>query len=269
MIQSSFLDKMRELTLVRNQQKQDLLPLEKLKTLALRAQRTPFLFEKVFRGNNSPKIIAEIKKSSPSQGELNFEIVPTVLAGEYHHAGATAISVLTEPSYFGGSVDDLKRIRELHPELVLLQKDFVIDPYQIYEAKVLGADAVLLIVAMLGEEQTMEFKELATSLGLSCLVEVHNLEELKIALKVDAKIIGINNRNLHTLKISLDVSRELAALIPKGVIAITESGINVSGEINELHRLGFEGFLIGSSLMKTSSPSKQLSLLIEGIANES
>lgn len=269
MNESSFLSKMRELTLIRNQKKQETLPLKNLKILTLNNQRPPFLFEKAFKKNHSPKIIAEIKKSSPSQGDLNLEIIPTVLAGEYHQAGAVAISVLTEPSYFGGSTDDLKKIRKLHPDLILLQKDFVIDPYQIYEAKLLGADAVLLIVAMLGEEQTRTFKEIATSLGLSCLVEVHNLEELNIALKVDAKIIGINNRNLHTLKISLDVSRELAALIPKSVIAITESGIHDSSEINELHQLGFEGFLIGSSLMRTPSPGKQLGLLLEGIASES
>ena len=265
----SFLDKMRELTLVRNQKKQELMPLEKLKLLALNNQRVPFLFEKAFNGNNLPKIIAEIKKSSPSQGNLNLVIVPTVLAGEYHQSGALAISVLTEPSYFGGSIDDLKNIREIHPDLILLQKDFVIDPYQIYEAKLLGADAVLLIVAMLGEERTKSYQELATSLGLSCLVEVHNLDELNIAINVNAKIIGINNRNLHTLKISLNVSRELAALIPDDVIAITESGIQDAREINELHQLGFEGFLIGSSLMRTSSPGKQLSLLMEGILSES
>lgn len=269
MNQSSFLNEMRELTFIRNQEKKDLLSLENLKVLALKNQRPSFLLEKVFQKNNSPKIIAEIKKSSPSQGDLNLEIIPPVLAGEYGLAGAAAISVLTEPSYFGGSIDDLKNIREVHPGLVLLQKDFVIDPYQIYEAKLLGADAILLIVAMLGEEKTREFKELATSLGLSCLVEVHNLEELNIALKVDAKIIGINNRNLHTLKISLDVSRELAALIPKSVIAISESGIKDSGEINELHKLGFDGFLIGSSLMKAPSPGKQLGLLLEGISSES
>lgn len=269
MNQSSFLNKMREMALIRNQEKQAILPLEKLKILALNNQRPHFLFEKALRKNLSPKIIAEIKKSSPSQGDLNLAIMPTVLAGEYHLAGAAAISVLTEPSYFGGSINDLRDIRALYPDLVLLQKDFVIDPYQIYEAKLLGADAVLLIVAMLGEEQTREYKELATSLGLTSLVEVHNLEELNIALKVDAKIIGINNRNLHTLKISLDVSRELAALIPESVIAISESGIEDPGEINELHKLGFQGFLIGSSLMKTSSPGKQLGLLLEGISSES
>lgn len=269
MSQSSFLNKMRELTLIRNQAKQEMVPYEKLKVLAVKNQRTPFLFEKALKKNNSPKIIAEIKKSSPSQGDLNLVIVPSVLAGEYHQAGAVAISVLTEPSYFGGSTNDLKKIRELYPDLILLQKDFIIDPYQIYEAKLLGADAVLLIVAMLGEEQTFAFRELATSLGLSCLIEVHNLEELNVALLVKASIIGINNRNLHSLKISLDVSRELASLIPDDVVAITESGIQDAQEINELHQLGFTGFLIGSSLMKASSPGNQLGLLMEGLVSES
>ena len=269
MKETSFLDTIHELTLKRIQKKQESLPFESLKLMALENKRPQFKFENAFAINAFPKIIAEIKKSSPSQGELNSEIDPTVLAGEYGHAGASAISVLTEPSYFGGSTDDLRNIRRLHPDLILLQKDFIIDPYQIYEAKLLGADAILLIVAMLGEEKTKDYQDLATFLGLSCLVEVHNLEELKIALKIEAKIIWINNRNLHSLKISLDVSRELVKLIPENVIAICESGIQSAQEIKELHQLGFDAFLIGSSFMRSSSPAKALGVMMKRILSES
>jgi indole-3-glycerol phosphate synthase len=146
---------------------------------------------------------------------------------------------------------------------VILQKDFIIDMYQIYQARLLGADVVLLIVALLGEEKTKSFLNLATSLSMECIVEVHNQKELEIALAIKAEIIGINNRNLHTLEISLDVSRELIAQVPEETFIISESGISDANQIQELESLGFDAFLVGSSLMKTQNPATALKELLE------
>lgn len=228
-----------------------------------------FYFEGVFSGERRPQIIAEIKMVSPSQGALNLAIRPELLAPKYAQAGATAISVLTESDHFGGSLEDLISARKSVPGFPVLQKDFIVDSYQIYEASHLGADAVLLIMAMIGEDKAREFFELASSMGLSCMVEVHSLEEIKAAVSMGARLIGINNRDLHTLKISLDVSRELISHVPDGCIAISESGITSSAEIKELLDLGFDGFLIGSSFMKTASPDVALSELIQGVLRES
>lgn len=262
---SSFLDQVETTTKQDLVQKKEMLSLKDLIQLSLKTVREPYIFEKTLRQGFGPKIIAEVKKKSPSQGDLNSQIDPVALAHDYVSAGASAISVLTESHYFGGSMNDLKRIRNKYPHIILLQKDFVIDPYQIYEAKLLGADAILLIVALLGEKKLVEFHDLASSLGLSCLVEAHTELEVNLALEAGATIIGVNNRDLHRLTISLDVSRRISNLIPNNLVKISESGINSAEEINELAALGYQGFLIGSSFMRTSNPSEQLEYLLKGV----
>jgi indole-3-glycerol phosphate synthase len=184
------------------------------------------------------------------------------IAGGYLQGGASALSILTEEDHFNGSLKYLQAIRARFPESFLLMKDFVIDEYQLAEAVVFGADCVLLIVALLDETKLKELYSRAVSFGLSVLVEVHDEAEMKVALELKAPMIGINNRNLKTLKISLDTSRNLARLAPKATVLICESGIEKASEISEMQQLGFSGFLIGTSLMKTSDPGKALSQLL-------
>ncbi|MDH4468973.1 MAG: anthranilate phosphoribosyltransferase [Bacteriovoracaceae bacterium] len=262
-INSSFLLEMQKLTKMRIADRKRLLPLSDLKEKVNLGKRIPHDFENIFHHHYS--VIAEVKKSSPSLGDINVSVDPIHLAEEYQTQGAVAVSLLTEPNYFSGDINDLLKLRMKNESIVILQKDFIIDEYQIFEAYLFGADAILLIVAMLGEEKTGEFYEIAQRLSLSVLVEVHNQEELEIALKVGAKIIGINNRNLHTLEISLSTSKTLASLVSSDVILISESGIETRQEMEELLQYGFKGFLIGSSLMKNSSPALALKHMLEEI----
>lgn len=263
MCELSFLSKIRVSTEFRNAQKKEKVSFEKLRAISEKQLKRDIIFEQSFRSTSGPKIIAEIKKKSPSQGTLAERIDPSLLAKDYIDAGASAISVLTEPSSFGGSIEDIIKVRSSNPLIPILQKDFIIDPYQIYEASIIGATAILLIVALIGEDKLKSFSELATSLGLSVLVEVHTLEELEIALKINSKIVGINNRDLHSLTISLDISRKLIELIPEDVVAISESGISSVEEIRELYSLGFDAFLIGSSFMRTPAPAKELNSFMQ------
>lgn len=262
---STFLDSIGVSTKQRNESKQESLSLEKLKQRATLINREPAVLERVLSKGGTGKVIAEIKRKSPSQGTLKEGFDVGLLARAYQAAGASAISILTEPTSFGGSLEDLKAVRNSSPELVLLQKDFIIDEYQIYEALLTGADAILLIVALLGEEKTISFQKLAQSIGLSCLVEVHTAEELQIAVRTGAKIIGVNNRDLHSLKVSLDVSKKLISQIPDHIIAVSESGINTALEMKELKSMGFDAFLIGSSFMRTSNPGQQLAQLMSEV----
>lgn len=203
-------------------------------------------------------IIAEIKRASPSKGVINDKIDVAEVAQNYETGGACAISVLTEEDRFKGSLADLKTAREA-VNLPILRKDFIFDEFQIYEAAEAGADVILLIVAMLDEETLIKLYDLAEKdLGLDVLVEVHTLEELERVKKMNAKIIGINNRDLHSFKVSLDVSRELIKHAPKDVLLITESGITTKDEILELRELGFAGFLIGETLMRSGNIAEDL-----------
>ncbi len=208
-------------------------------------------------------VISEVKRASPSQKDIARDADPLQVAREYVNAGAFALSVLTEQDYFHGDPKFLADIRKQHPEARLLMKDFMLEPYQIWEAKVLGADMILLIVALLGKEKTRELHEMAKALGMTSLVEVHDADELKIAVDIPDCLIGINNRNLKTLEIDLNTTRVLVPLIPKDRLFITESGLSRGEEVREFHRLGCCGFLIGSSLMKTGKPGEALRQLIE------
>lgn len=206
-------------------------------------------------------IIAEIKRASPSKGVINDKIDVAETARNYQIGGACAISVLTEEDKFKGSLEDLKTARNA-VDLPILRKDFIFDEFQVYEAAEAGADVILLIAAMLDDASLARLYDLAEKdLGLDALVEVHTLEELERTKKLDAKIIGVNNRNLHSFKVSLDVSRELIKHAPKDALLITESGISTKDEISELKNLGFAGFLIGETLMRSGDIVEDLKFL--------
>jgi len=194
-------------------------------------------------------IIAEFKRASPSKGLINDGLDPAEQAKKYETAGAAAISVLTEEEHFRGSAGDLKQVAE-SVGVPVLRKDFIFDPYQVHQARIIGADAVLLIVSMLKDSEIASLLDCADSLGLDALVEVHNRIELNRAAALGAKLIGVNNRDLHTFRVSIDTSRQLIAHRPEGALMITESGIDSVESIEELGDLGFDGFLIGEALMR-------------------
>ncbi len=203
-------------------------------------------------------IIAEIKRASPSKGIINDQIDVAEMAREYSDGGAAAISVLTEQVYFKGSLEDLVAVRDA-VDLPILRKDFIVDEFQVFESAAAGADAMLLIVAALEEPQLSELYDLITDdLEMDAIVEVHTLFELETAARIGAKIVGVNNRNLQTLEVSLDFSRELIPFRPPGSLMIAESGISTIDEINELKSLGYDGFLIGETLMKTGDAAALL-----------
>jgi indole-3-glycerol phosphate synthase len=206
-------------------------------------------------------VIAEIKKASPSAGLLRPDYQPAAIARVYEAAGAVAISVLTEPRHFQGSDQHLRDVRAA-VKLPVLRKDFVCDPYQIHEAAALGADVVLLIVAALDVRRLKTLYDVAVGYGLDVLVESHTADELRRALELEKAIIGVNSRNLKTLKTDLAVARELATLIPRDRLAIAESGIKTRADIEELERLGYRGFLIGESLLSAGDPATKLAGLV-------
>lgn len=224
------------------------------------AERNPYLLRKVLQDHNKINIIAEIKRASPSKGIINDQIDVAETARNYETGGACAISVLTEEDRFKGSLEDLETARAA-VQIPVLRKDFVFDEFQIREAKDSGADVILLIVAMLDDENLKKLYEFADDLGLDVLVEVHTLEELERAKKLGAKIIGVNNRDLHSFKVSLDVSRELIKHAPKDALLICESGLSTKEEILEMKNLGFSGFLIGETLMRSGKVTEELKKL--------
>lgn len=207
-------------------------------------------------------VIAEIKRASPSKGVINDKIDVAEVALNYENGGACAISVLTEEDRFKGSLDDLKAARAA-VSLPLLRKDFMLDEFQFFEAASAGADVVLLIAAMLDDAELAGFLALAEDeLGLDALVEVHTLEELERVKKTKARIIGVNNRDLHSFKVTLDVSRELINHAPENALMIAESGLSTPDEIRELAALGYRGFLIGETLMRSGNAAEGLRELI-------
>jgi indole-3-glycerol phosphate synthase len=226
-----------------------------------RAKRTAHSLRTALGKIDRTNIIAEIKRASPSKGIINSNVDVAQQAHNYENGGACGISVLTEETFFKGSIGDLKTARGA-VDIPLLRKDFTVDEFQIYEAAVAGADAILLIVAALTSENLRDFQTLAHELGMDAVVEVHTAEELAIATELGASIIGINNRNLRTFEVSLDVSRELIKQRPLGAIMIAESGISCREEIDELKDLGFNGFLVGESLMRAAGSKQMLEALI-------
>ena len=207
-------------------------------------------------------IIAEIKRRSPSKGVIREDFDAVSIAESYAAGGAAALSVLCEEDFFGGSLEHLKAIRN-RVELPLLRKDFIFDEYQIYESASAGADAILLIVAVLEDELLKRLIELSNELGLDALVEVHTPEEMSRAARAGAKLIGVNNRDLTTFKVDLDTSLRLAALAPEETRLISESGIANNADIRRLRASGFAAFLIGEHLMRAAHPGDELRCLIE------
>jgi indole-3-glycerol phosphate synthase len=251
-----FLDKIVDQKLAELEQEQKDTPLSELEA-AVREKSPPLDLAKALAGD-SLHLIAEVKRASPSGGVLKPDLDVVKLAQSYARCGAAAISVLTEGHYFGGSGQDLVAIRQKLPQTPLLRKDFILKPYQVFEARAWGADALLLIAAILDDNQLKELLSLSHELGMQCLVEVHSQEELKRALKQDARIIGINNRNLDTLAVDIDVTRRLRPLIPPDRIVVSESGLKGREEIEELRKLGVNAVLIGEVLVTASDVAAKI-----------
>jgi indole-3-glycerol phosphate synthase len=229
------------------------------RALALRTNATPHRLLSALESNpKGVNIIAEFKRRSPSAGTIRKDLSANDVATRYERGGACAISVLTDEQYFGGSISDLQAIRA-STVLPLLRKDFIIDEIQIYEAAVVGADAVLLIAAALDDAPLAKLRAVAEDeLGLDAVVEVHTSEELRRAVRAGARIIGVNNRDLQTFRTSLDTSERIIAEAPRDRIMISESGLQTPKSLRHLKALGFRGFLIGEALMRAPDPEAAL-----------
>ena len=216
---------------------------------------------------DSSGIIAEFKRQSPSRGVMFPSANAKKVTAGYLAAGAAAISVLTDTRFFGGTGDDLLSIREAIT-CPLLRKDFIIDEYQVYETKATGADAILLIARILDKKDLLRYTRLARKLGLNTLTEVHNEEELGIAIESGTDLIGINNRDLDTLEVNVETTVRLNQLIPRDIVRISESGLDSAAIINRLRHEGVQGFLIGEYFMRNSDPARQCRELIKQLQNE-
>jgi len=237
-------------------------PLEEVKRVA--SEQTPPLdFASALCGDRI-QLIAEVKKASPSRGIICPGFNPVAIAQIYASNGASAISVLTETRYFQGSLNHLRDIREAleSKRLPLLRKDFICDPYQVYESRAYGADSLLLIVAILTPEKLGELLRLSHQLGMGCLVEVHSETELGIALNSGARVIGINNRDLTTFTVDLTITEQLRPLIPQDRIVVSESGIRDRGDMEKLSQLGVDAVLIGESLLSAPDIASRMKELL-------
>ena len=238
-------DKRREVAL-----KKSIIPVSQLENSVLFNSRTNSL-SKLLQ-NSTSGIIAEHKRKSPSKSTINSSFTVEEVVKGYQNAGVCGISVLTDMKYFGGSLEDLLLARA-SVTIPLLRKEFIIDEYQLIEAKAHGADIILLIAAVLTRQEIKYLSEFAQSLGLEVLLEVHNEEELQKAIMPSLNMIGVNNRNLKTFEVSLSYSKELASLIPNEFVKISESGISNVAAVKELQQFGYQGFLIGENFMKTEN----------------
>jgi len=238
----------------------ELVPFDVLRSeaLAKRASSKPHALRSALQSDGI-NIIAEFKRRSPSKGVIRENADLPSIVRSYQSGGAIALSVLTEQDYFNGSLADLEAVRTCVVDLPVLRKDFVFDEYQVFESAAAGADAVLLIVAVLDDRQLESLRRVAEDeLGMDALVEVHNLQEMDRAASCGAKIVGVNNRNLQTFEVSLETSMRLAPLAPRGALLVSESGLNEAGELRRLKEQGFSGFLIGESLMRAADPGAAL-----------
>lgn len=220
----------------------------------------PLDFAGALRGSEVG-VIAEVKRRSPGAGEIRPGLDPADLARSYQRHGAAALSVLTDVEYFGGSLDDLRAAREA-VQLPILRKDFMIDPVQIHEARAAGADCILLIVRILSDAQLAELHGVALELGMGALVEVHDARELERARRLNAHIVGINNRDLSTFKTDLAVSERLQSELPRDVVTVSESGIRSGAEVARLGRAGLDAVLVGETLLRAEDPGAELSGLV-------
>jgi indole-3-glycerol phosphate synthase len=254
-----FLDRIIAEKLAELEQRQ-LAPLSELEA-AVRGKPPPLDLAAALAGD-SLRLIAEVKRASPSRGVLRADLDPAKLAETYARCGAAAVSVLTESRYFRGSGEDLKAIRRKLPKIPLLRKDFILKPYQVFESRAWGADAILLIAAILDNSELKGLLSLSHELGMQCLVEVHNEEELKRALEQNARIIGINNRNLDSMAVDLNVTRRLRPLIPPDRLVVSESGIKGRGDIQKLREFGVNAVLIGEALVTASDVAARIKELL-------
>jgi len=207
--------------------------------------------------NNRPAVIAEIKKASPSKGIIREDFMPADIARSYEQGGAACLSVLTDTEYFQGSPEYLKQARAAC-SLPVLRKDFMIDPYQVYEARAMGADCILLIAAALDLATMRELEKIAHGLGMAVLVEVHNGEELDLALQLETPLLGINNRNLRTFEVTLDTTLGLLSRIPENKIIVTESGIFTADDVALMRKNNVHTFLVGEAFMRQPEPGAEL-----------
>lgn len=228
------------------------------RAFAVREGREPHRLRKALSDASGFNIIAEFKRASPSKGTISADVDAAAVARSYKKGGAAAISVLTEEDFFKGSLDDLRAVRNA-VDLPILRKDFIFDSYQVYEAAEAGADAILLITAMLDNKTLKELYHLAEEkLGLDVLIEVHTIAELIRVKILEAKLIGVNNRDLRSFDVSLDVSRALIQQAPDGALMVSESGLKTKEDLAHLRGLGYSGFLIGETLMRSSDPENEL-----------
>jgi indole-3-glycerol phosphate synthase len=228
---------------------------ERVREAKMRAR--PHAFFRALSGEGI-NIIAEFKRRSPSKGMIRGDASPVDIARAYQAGGAVAMSVLTEEDYFAGSLDDLRQVQSA-VELPVLRKDFIVDEYQVYESAMAGADAILLIVAVLDDELLLRLRRLAEDeLGMAALVEVHTSDEMKRAAACGAKLIGVNNRDLRTFQVSLETSLSLAREAPGDALLISESGLNSAADLQRLYEAGYRGFLIGETLMRAGDPAAAL-----------
>lgn len=254
-LQKIVADKRKEVTV-----KKDTLPISTFEISPLFSRSTFSLTQKL--NNTSSGIIAEHKRRSPSKSVINDSLNIVDVAKGYESAGVSGMSVLTDEKYFGGKLEDLRMARA-SSNLPLLRKEFIIDEYQILEAKASGADLILLIAAILTKEKIKTLSELAKSLYLEVLLEVHNEEELHKSIMPSLDMIGVNNRNLKTFDVSIETSKKLSSLIPNDFVKVSESGISNPETIKELKQYGYQGFLIGETFMKTNNPGQCASKFIK------
>ncbi|PKG51090.1 indole-3-glycerol phosphate synthase TrpC [Olleya sp. 1-3] len=244
--------------------RKQLIPIKQLEHSILFERETVSLAKKLKESNTG--IIAEHKRRSPSKQVINHDLNVFDVAKGYEDAGVCGMSVLTDGKYFGGSLDDLLTARA-SCNLPLLRKEFIIDPYQIIEAKAYGADVILLIAAILTREEIKTYSELAKSLNLDVLLEVHNQDELHKSIMPSLDMLGVNNRNLKTFEVSLDTSKQLSDLIPDDFVKVSESGISNIEAIKTLQPFGYKGFLIGENFMKTDNAGLSAKQFIKTLNN--
>ncbi len=257
------LDDIARATKIRVEKAKALVPPGQMKEQALQCgNSSDFRFEKALK-KDSMAFICEVKKASPSKGVIAEDFPYLAIAEEYEAAGADAISVLTEPDFFQGSNDYLSQIRQT-VKIPILRKDFTIDEYQIYEAKVLGADAVLLICALLDADTVKRYLSVCDRLGLSALVESHTRDEAESALRAGARVVGVNNRNLKTFEVDLNTCTGLRTLVPENILYVAESGIRTARDVALLRQENVNAVLIGETLMRSKDKKAELCRLSGG-----
>lgn len=255
----SILDQLADYARLRTEQSKQLISAEEIKAKALSLPKSSFAFENAIKGGNI-SFICECKKASPSKGIIAEDFPYVKIACEYESAGADCISVLTEPKWFLGSSEHLREISHA-VSIPCLRKDFIVDEYMIYEARLLGAAAVLLICSILSDAQLKEYIDICDSLGLSALTEAHSEEEVMRALRSGARLIGVNNRDLKDFSVDTENSRRLRHLVPSDVLFVSESGINSAEDIAKLRDTGIDAVLIGETLMRAPDKKKKLAEL--------